>query len=83
MVKPRIAIKPLNVVALAARLEREPDFDVDVVDSTVEISTHRPVGAIMAAMGPAVDAVVSFDQVAMPLRVLFHKLVSGEIEGQR
>jgi ABC-2 type transport system ATP-binding protein len=80
----RIELSPdTDVVALAARLEREPDFDVDVVDSTVEISTHRPVGAIMAAMGPAVDAVVSFDQVAMPLRVLFHKLVSGEIEGQR
>jgi ABC-2 type transport system ATP-binding protein len=72
----------VDVVELGARLARQPQLDVDVVDAYLEITTHRPLGEVMAALGRSVDAIVSFDQVVMPLRVLFHKLVTGEIRGR-
>jgi ABC-2 type transport system ATP-binding protein len=65
-------------VALGAWLERQPLFEVDVVDRCIEVSTPRPLGDVMAAFGPSVNAIVSFEQVVIPLRVLFHKLVSDE-----
>lgn len=78
----RLGFSPgFDVLALATTLEYELDFEVDQIDDVLEIATDRPVGEVMKALGSAVDGLTSFDQVVMPLRMLFHKLVSGEIEG--
>lgn len=84
----------IDVVALGQKLAIEPGFEVDVLDSAptgpdtpaeavVEVATQRPVGRVMASLGPAAEAVTSFDQVVMPLRMLFHKLVNDEMEARR
>jgi ABC-2 type transport system ATP-binding protein len=69
-------------MAIARRLEGEPDFEVDVIGSVIEVTTKRPVGDILAVLGPSVDAITSIERAMMPLRVLFHKLISGEIRGE-
>lgn len=74
----RLEFKPgFDVVGLARRLDCASDVEIDVTDSTLELSTRRPPGEVLAAMGPALDAVLSLERVAMPLRVLFHKLVTS------
>lgn len=69
-----------DVTPLARQLDADPSVEVDVVGSVVEVTTDRPAGAVLASLGPAIDAVVSMERVAMPLRVLFHKLVTSAAE---
>ncbi len=71
----------IDVVELGRQLETHPDFEVDVVGSTIEVGTDRPIGDLMNGLGRVANHIVSVDRVVMPLRVLFHKLVTGELGG--
>jgi ABC-2 type transport system ATP-binding protein len=72
----------IDVAEVGLRLEREDDFEVDVVEPFVEVATERPIGDVLAALGPAMNGIVSVERVAMPLRALFHGLVTGQIIGK-
>lgn len=72
-----------DVTLVVRQLRQIEGVEIDVVDGSVEIATARSVGSLMASLGAHVDSIISFDQIQMPLRVLMHKLVSGEIEGSR
>ena len=67
---------------IARLLDRQPEIEVDVVAGLVEVTTRRPIGEVLASLGPASASLVSVERAMMPLRVLFHKLISGEIEGK-
>ena len=68
----------VDVCGLGARLAFEPGLEIDVVGSTLDIATDRPIGAVMALLGSAVDGIESVDRVIMPIRDLFHRLVTME-----
>jgi ABC-2 type transport system ATP-binding protein len=70
-----------DVTAIARRLDRSADLEVDTLQATIEVATERPAGDLLAQLGPDVAAVTSFDRVLMPLRELLRRLVVGEIEG--
>ena len=74
----RISFGPgVDPVEVGQRLERSADLDCDVLDGSLEVATERSIGELIRALGPEADAITSLEHVMMPLRELFHRLVSS------
>ncbi len=79
----RIEFEPQTDLADVVGRLTAAGFEADVGDGAIEVATSGSVGALMGQLGPATDAIVSFDRAEVPLRVLMHKLITGQVEGER